>query len=54
MVNSLAKNKYDRLQTGSILRPLPLEVADSSLTVSFLNIHSLKKHIDDLLLEKHL
>ena len=54
-INSSAKKEYDRLQTESILRTFPLsKVTDSSLTISLLNIHSLKKHIDDLLLETHL
>ena len=54
-INSSAKKEYDRLQTESILRSFQLsKVPDSPLTISLLNIHSLKKHIDDLLLETHL
>ena len=53
--NSSAKKEYDCLRTESILKPFPLsKVTDTSLTISLLNIRLLEKHIDDLLLQKHL
>ena len=49
-VNQNAKQEYERLHNESMLTPLLLpQVTSDSLTITLLNIRSLRKHSDDIL-----
>ena len=54
-VKLMPGKEYFRLQTESQLQTIPVtQIKGNTLTVTLLNTHSLRKHLDDILSDKHL